>query len=88
MTYERFHQIKKDLCLQFGGSVISGMRSLQRNKSVGGHAESRHLWDEAADIVLDDWALAPALAKEAKRRGLFAKVSNPKQSIHIQIPQG
>lgn len=87
ISHAEFHQIKKDLCFRFGGSITSGLRSPERNKKVGGADESRHIWDEAADIVLDNWGLARKFAKEAKRRGLFAKIDFIKQYIHIQIPK-
>lgn len=88
MTHADFHQIKRTLCLRFGGSETSGMRSLERNQAVGGADESRHLYDEASDIVLDNWGLWRAFAKEAKRRGLGVVVNHTKHYIHIQIPKG
>jgi hypothetical protein len=41
------------LCLEFRGSVTSGIRSKKRNRSVGGVALSWHLRGLAADVVLD-----------------------------------
>jgi len=56
MEFWRFILI--DLSLQLNGSLTSGPRTRERNKQVGGHPRSRHLWDYgrgcAADLVFLD----------------------------------
>ena len=51
-----FDQLVRNICTIFGGSVTGGPRTEKRNRDVGGHENSRHLWKRdgsAADVMFD-----------------------------------
>lgn len=45
------------VCLKYGGSVSGGCRTEERNAAVGGHPQSKHLfetgWGMACDAIFD-----------------------------------
>lgn len=84
MTIGAFWREIAYLTGKFEGSVTSGHRTLQRNRAVGGAADSQHLGYRAADIVLDNWMEKDALIAEAKKAGLavFDEVAT-KNHVHI-----
>jgi len=57
-------------CRQHNGSVTSAHRTTTRNKTVGGAADSAHVYSLAADIVLDDWAGKDRAIAYFERQGL------------------
>lgn len=50
----RFEDKIRALCMAYGGSVTSWIRTPSRNKLVGGAVNSRHKLGLAMDVVLDD----------------------------------
>lgn len=74
------------LCMAHGGSVVSGLRSVVRNKSVGGKADSKHLTGLAVDVVLDTMSplALESFISAAHRVGLIAVSEG--DHVHIQIP--
>lgn len=71
MTIGEFWREISYLCKLHGGSVTSGHRTIDRNRQVGGAADSQHLGYKAADIVLDDWTHKDDLILNAKLAGLW-----------------
>ena len=69
---------------RFAFSVTSWGRTEAHNKAVGGHANSRHLTFEAADVVLDDPTQLSDCISVAQRLGL--KVANEPHCLHLQTP--
>jgi uncharacterized protein YcbK (DUF882 family) len=74
----------------FEGSIVSGIRSAERNKSAKGHPESRHLLGLAADVTF-----LPDRERDAKKRcvecftyyreqGLRGYIRDSGTSLHIQ----
>jgi uncharacterized phosphosugar-binding protein len=83
MNPTEFADIVRPIISRFNGSVTSGLRSVKRNEDVGGKEESRHLYDTAKDVVLDNSDDNDAFIKECKRQGLWAQLSND-GAIHVQ----
>jgi hypothetical protein len=54
MTRPEFLETVYAIAEKYGGSVTSGLRSVQRNARVGGHLRSRHRSGFALDVVLDE----------------------------------
>ena len=67
---------------RFAFSVTSWFRSTNRNKLVGGHANSLHLVGLAVDIIVDNPAQAQELTSFAHQLGLLAIVE--KDHVHVQ----
>lgn len=84
MTVGTFWELVNEGCSLFGGSVISGRRSKQRNQQVGGHPRSRHLHGLAADIVFDHSVQTWRAFAWLKRKGLHGYVKPSGRSLHIQ----
>lgn len=86
-VYKRawFNELVYQGCKEHGGSVVSGMRSVLRNTSVGGHLESRHLDNTARDCVFDTAEGCSEAFKFWRSRGLrgYIREDNPKE-CHIQ----
>ena len=85
-----FWPIVNEGAMRFGGSIVSGIRSEDRNEMVGGHPESRHVVGLAADIEF-----LPDTDGNASRRcwlcfdwlkthGLRGYVRQSGTSLHIQ----
>ena len=70
------------VCLAYGGSVTSWIRSKDRNNKVKGHVRSLHLVGLACDVVLDEMALASSALSFAKRLGLHGIIE--RDHIHLQ----
>lgn len=82
MTANLFVVILRPIIFRFRGSVTSGLRSETRNKKVGGSPVSRHLYDLAKDIVLDNKKSNAAFIKECHRQGLVA--IDEGNHVHVQ----
>ena len=74
---------KLALAVKYHFSITSSLRSVARNKRVGGHRNSRHLMFLADDCVLDDKKDIRSFVKDAKRLGL--KVLIEKDHVHLQV---
>ena len=83
-----FWRLVNEGCREFGGSVLSGIRSKARNEMVGGHPQSRHVLGLAADITFEP-------GDDAKERcgrcfqwfydhGLHGYMRSNGKTIHIQ----
>lgn len=73
------------LAVRFDFSVTSWIRSPERNATVGGVADSRHLYGLAVDVVLDRGADRPAFEAAAKTLGL--QVIFEEDHLHVQEPR-
>lgn len=70
------------LCKTFNGSVTSWIRTIKRDKAVGGVTITRrHTTGKAVDIVLDDPRQNPAFVAAAIAMGLRAVI----ESDHIHV---
>ena len=88
--WEWFWPIVNEGAMRFGGSVVSGIRSEERNEMVGGHPESRHVLGLAADVEF----LPDTEGDAAKRcwdcflwykaNGLRGYIRKSNTSLHIQ----
>jgi len=70
--------------LRYGGSSISGGRSLKRNTLVGGHPDSFHMLWLANDLVFDTTDGMDRAEKFYRRMGLHTK-RNGVRTLHIQV---
>jgi hypothetical protein len=99
MTPQEFHQTVDPIIVRYEGSVTSGRRSIAHNARVGGSNNSRHLFDLAKDVVLDNpeetimitrsgksivYSMKDAFIEECKRQGLVAVDEGT--HIHVQTP--
>lgn len=62
------------LCVLYNGSVISGVRSRQRNTILGGHLYSLHLVGLASDVVFDTKRYRSLALRRARHMGLHHKL--------------
>lgn len=71
-TAERlwFANLIRYLCLTYGGSETSGIRSPAHNKAVGGDPASLHLSGLARDVIFDTPKQREAAIAEAVSRSL------------------
>lgn len=67
-------------------SETSGLRSVERNKIVGGHPKSKHLVGLARDIVPDNLKDKKVLIKAVFKAGLSALDEG--DHIHVQPKRG
>jgi len=79
----RFLSAVLALKARFNFSVTSWIRSAERNKKVGGHPNSCHLYGLAVDVVLDDESQAALFLQACERLGL--KAIRYQTHIHVQI---
>ena len=81
-------RIVNEGCREFGGSVLSGIRSEDRNVMVGGHPQSRHVLGLAADITFEPGDDANIRCNECfawfYERGLHGYIRQTGTSLHIQ----
>lgn len=84
-----------DLCLLGGGSLTGGPRTLDRNELVGGHKESRHLFQfghgMAADLMFDSEAGRDRALTAVHARGYhpFVGITYARYQLHVQcVPPG
>jgi len=72
------------IIFRYKGSVTSWIRSADRNITVEGNPNSRHLFGWAVDVILDDPADNDSFILECHRQGL--KAINEGDHIHVQTP--
>jgi uncharacterized protein YcbK (DUF882 family) len=84
MTKGNFYEIVEAGRARYGGSIISGGRSMERNRNVDGHPDSFHLMGLAFDIVFDTVEGLKACARYYKRSGLHTKL-NGRLTLHVQV---
>lgn len=82
MTRPEFIESVAQLCVEFGGSVTSWIRTMKRNTIVGGHPRSRHMTGFGVDVVLDEESHIPAFRDAAYQLGL--SVLDEGDHLHIQ----
>ncbi len=82
MDTHEFHRLVMTLAIQYRFSETSGLRSIKRNKKVGGDPHSRHLIGLGRDIVLDDKKDTESFVIDARRLGLVAVVES--DHVHLQ----
>jgi len=82
MTIGEFWTKVTLLCLRYDGKVISGPRSLQWNKEVGGVANSYHVDGLGADIQFHKQLNKKIAAIHAKKLGMWVQIKN--LAIHVQ----
>lgn len=70
MSPLEFHSSLIGFCYATGASVTSYGRTLFRNQTVGGSAESYHLQWLAADVVYDERPVKATRDRIARRFGL------------------
>ena len=83
MTVLDFAQHVVTICLRHNGSVVSWIRSVERNSKVGGHVDSFHLCGLAADVAFDDRDDMDLAILLANRLGLAWKPNGP-LAVHFQ----
>ncbi len=71
-----------DVCIKYGGSVTSWVRSKKRNRLVGGVRNSKHLLGLAVDIVFDTEEGKRKGVRELEGKGL--KVLDERDHIHVE----
>ena len=71
------------ICKEFDGSMTSGVRSKQRNASVGGAGLSWHVAGLACDVVLDDPGRKGDFIQRAKAYD-FPFILDEGDHIHLQ----
>lgn len=90
MTPTEFHDRIRPILLRYRASVTSGLRSHARNKEKGGHLQSKHLSDQAVDVVLDDWQQEKDFITDLQTEaGVWAEREDhhtENDHIHIQVP--
>ena len=83
-----FWRLVNEGCREFGGSVLSGIRSKARNEMVGGHPQSRHVLGLAADITFEPGSDAQKRCADCfswlHERGLRGYIRPSSTSLHIQ----
>ena len=75
-----------DLCQTFEGSITGGARTEKRNRDVGGHPNSRHLWRRngaAIDVMFDTQTGYKRAVSTAKKRGLKVKEYSNELRLHL-----
>jgi hypothetical protein len=73
------------LCFRHGGSVVSWVRSEQRNTAVGGHPKSRHRLGLAWDVVCDTPEQARLMFSEARELGFHGYTRQDNRcAMHLQ----
>lgn len=70
------------LCTIHNASVTSWIRTVKRNRALGGRIDSRHLIGMAVDLVCDSAADKPLIISAAHRLGLDA--IDEGDHIHIE----
>lgn len=87
-TYEYLvTKLNKDIangCIKYKGSITSGLRTVQRNRNVGGHPKSWHLDDLARDIIIDDLDNYNSLSKYLINLGYCIICHDDTLMLHIQ----
>lgn len=89
LEWSDFWVVVNEGCRRFGGSVVSGIRSKERNTYVGGHPKSRHLTGLAADVsFLPEDADSKSRCNECfawfYQQGLHGYIRESGTSLHIQ----
>jgi hypothetical protein len=69
-TVGEFAEFLFDYCIAFSGSVTSWVRTVTRNRAVGGVVKSAHLIGVAADVVYDGARPGPEADTWLAARGL------------------
>jgi len=97
MTPTEFHQTLDPIVVRYEGSITSARRSVVHNAMVGGSNNSRHIFNLACDVVLDNpeetimirvlgkdivYSLKKAFILECQRQGLVAVDEG--DHIHVQ----
>lgn len=97
MSPQEFHNIVDPIIVRYEGSVTSGRRSVVHNAKVGGSNNSRHLFNLAVDVMLDNptesimirmdgkdtvSSMVDAFIRECERQGL--KAFDEGSHIHVQ----
>lgn len=83
MTLEQFWSRVFNLCLKYGGSWTSGLRTKKRNDKVKGKPNSRHQTGYAIDVVLDDMGDDQVHAFQAAAELIDIKVIDERDKGHL-----
>jgi hypothetical protein len=99
MSPQEFHNLIDPIIVRYEGSVTSARRSITHNAKVGGSNNSRHIFNLAVDVILDNpkesimirtngtdivYSMVDAFIAECERQGL--KAFDEKTHIHVQTP--
>jgi zinc D-Ala-D-Ala carboxypeptidase len=85
-TMEGMERVRE--CLGFAVIVLSGYRSKEVNKAVGGSSQSQHILGEACDFICPKFGFPSEVAKELEKHKDFIKYDQliyEKSWVHISF---